>query len=126
MPGAAACTGEPCRMTSAVAASAVQIVLVNWLTDIVLSNAGLGGRVDAAANVDFGHQATEGLRVIRPVIEMRGVEVVGVPSRVLRDQNAGLSEPLAFIQNAVQGLTAGERAGIRGVVQVHSGLIAEQ
>src|ERR1700733_3474363 len=104
MPGAAACTGEPCRMTSAVAASAVQIVLVNWLTDILLSTAGLGGRVDAAANVDFGHQATEVLRVIRQMIEIRGVEVVGVPRRVRRGATAGRRTHLACIQNDVQRL----------------------
>src|ERR1700751_4103528 len=77
---------------------------------------------DAAANVNFGHQSAEVLRVVRKVIQIWGVEVVDVTRLVGSPVGPGD----AGVEDYIQRLSTRQRDGIGRVIQVVAGLISQQ
>src|SRR5437879_1295277 len=99
IPGAAAwAEAASSRTTATISAESSRVsefdfMLFIWLMAALLIAFPRGG-IERATNVDFCHQPTEVLGIVRQVIEIGGVQIIGAVGRILRD--------IAGIENYIQ------------------------
>src|SRR6516225_8878652 len=102
---------------AATAVSASRVIEIAFIVFLALIAALLLARIperiaatDAAADMDFGHHATEVFGVVGKVVELGCVEIEHAPRRIERCRAARGSAPrIAGIQNHVQRLAAAQR-----------------
>src|ERR1700756_575617 len=114
MPGAAAKAGTVSSMAATTTARS-RVFKIEFFMLVALMAALLLTHTvrDAVADMNFGHQSAEVLRVVRKVIEIWGVEVIdltGCVSSPVGPGNAG-------IKNHIEGLTAAQGDRVRQVRQ---------
>src|SRR5258708_1670434 len=109
MPGAVACAVAVNSNVSASIATGASLNIEIVLFIFVALIAAL------LVDPDFSHQSTEVLGIVRQVVEIGGIEIKYLASRVT-----------SGVENHVERLAASQRDGIRVVVQVVSGLIPQE